>query len=349
MTLLTPADQSKTLRVGKSVGMGLDLGMGMHIGLGLDAGGTETRWAIADDRGDVIEHGTVQPLSALLLLSDEGRKELHLRLAELATLVGHAVACCRSAGETNQPRLVGILGSFTGLAQQSTELNHMVAAAFSLSHSLSMVSVLADIELTHRLHFDQAPGCVIYAGTGSYASALDSENLLQRVGGRGGLLDDAGSGYWIAKEALRLIWRREDERPGQWRQSALAQSVFARMGANDWAGTRAFVYSESNAKSRGKLAMLALAVADAATEGDEVALGILQAAGAELARLGNIVLQRFGDQPIVLAGRVIQLHPEVKRALHAGLPSGTEAFETQIIVPQAAAKKAAQFSFDRQP
>ncbi len=43
----------------------------------------------------------------------------------------------------------------------------------------------------------------VHAGTGSIAGFVDRTAQFHRAGGRGGILDDGGSGYWITVEALR--------------------------------------------------------------------------------------------------------------------------------------------------
>ena len=70
-----------------------------------------------------------------------------------------------------------------------------------------------DIELACRASFAPGHGILVMAGTGSIAAHLRADSLLERAGGRDSLLDDGGSGYWIAREALRGVWRREDATP----------------------------------------------------------------------------------------------------------------------------------------
>ena len=57
------------------------------LGLGIDAGGTQTRWALADAGGEIVGQGSVAGLSALEMGSDAGRQRIRQTLGELA----HAV------------------------------------------------------------------------------------------------------------------------------------------------------------------------------------------------------------------------------------------------------------------
>ena len=74
--------------------------------------------------------------------------------------------------------------------------------------------------------------------------------------------------------------------------------------------------------TRGEIGTLAVAVAAAAEE-DPAALALLQAAGAELARLALVLRRRFGPLPVALAGRVFDLHPAVREGVERAMPAGT--------------------------
>ena len=293
-------------------------------GIGLDAGGTQTRWAVVDASAGVRVQGQYQGqrqgqvggISALQLHDAAGRAAVAAALAEIAAAVGAGGAggAAGAAGTVH-----AVVAGVTGFdAAQRPLLCEMLAQAFGVeAHA---VQALSDIELACHAAFAPGEGYVLLAGTGSIAAFIDVEGVLQRAGGRGAVIDDAGGGHWIAREALRQIWRAEDNAPGVWRQSALARRVFERLGGSDWAQTRQWVYGAG--ASRGALGTLALAVAAAADE-DPAALAILQAAGTELARLAGALVQRFGTRPLALAGRVFDLHPIIQARLQEALPTAT--------------------------
>ncbi len=289
-------------------------------GLGLDAGGTQTRWAVADAEGCVHAEGHAAPMSGLQLGSDDGRAQVEATLRAIAQRSGPVGA---------------VVAGITGLATaQAPALGALVASAFAVVPAA--VQTLSDIELLCRSTCAPGEGIVIYAGTGSIAACIDASGTLQRAGGRGAVIDDAGGGHWIAREALRHIWRAEDEAPGAWTVSPLAGHVFAQIGGSDWAVTRAWV----SGATRGELGTLALAVA-AAADTDPAALAILHAAGAELARLGAALNHRHGLQAMALAGRVFDLHPAVENALRAALPANCTIERLTTPAHHAAARRAA--------
>ncbi len=295
-------------------------------GLGLDAGGTQTRWAVSDAHGGLLAEGSAAAVSGQQLDSDAGRAQTGATLRSIAQAAGTVHA---------------VVAGVTGLAAaQAPVLAALAAAAFQVA--AADVQALSDIESLCLAAFAPGEGIVVYAGTGSIAAFVDAAGMLQRAGGRGAVIDDGGSGHWVAREALRRIWRAEDAAPGAWTSSPLATQVFAQVGGSDWATTRSWVYGAT----RGELGTLALAVAAAADE-DPDAMAILQAAGTELARLGAALVCRHGLRPLALAGRVFDLHPAVENALRAALPPGCAAHRLATPAHHAAARRAADHAAAR--
>ena len=273
------------------------------LALGIDAGGTATRWALARDSAEIVAEGEAPGFSAVQL-QGYGRAHVAAALEELAKAV---LAVGRPAR---------VHAGLTGFGASSEDLAQLVAAPLGLP--AGSVSLGTDIETAYLDLFEPGQGYVVYSGTGSVAAFIDAEGQLHRAGGRGNLIDDGGGGFWIAREALRHVWRAEDEHPGCWRDSPLAEELFARIGGSDWLHTRQVVYGGD----RGVVGRLALAVATAADR-DPVALGILRAAGAELARLGRAMLGRYGPRPVALSGRAATLHPVIAESMRAALPNRT--------------------------
>lgn len=290
--------------------------------LGLDAGGTQTRWAVADAGGRIVREGHAAGFSALQLAGDDGAAAL------LALLRGVAAAC--------GPVQRVVLGATGFDAAQAGTLATLVATG--LGTRADAVATLTDIELAFHAAFTPGRGIVVYAGTGSIAAHVDAQGRLQRAGGHGALIDDAGGGHWIAREALRQVWRAEDESPGASQLSVLGRALAQQVGGSDWAATRQWVYGAS----RGGLGLLAQAVAQAARDGDADALRILRGAGLELARLALALLKRLGPQPVALAGRVFELHPAIEEQLRAALPGDAAPTRSTTPAHHAAARIAAR-------
>ncbi|MDO8067657.1 BadF/BadG/BcrA/BcrD ATPase family protein [Janthinobacterium sp. SUN206] len=291
------------------------------LGLGIDAGGTQTRWALANGDGAIVADGVVEGLSALQMSSDAGRAAVHATFTRL----------CQAVLAVGQP--CAVVAGLTGFGGDDVTLAPMLAQLLALD--AGDVRLGNDIDIAYRDSFEPGEGYLVYAGTGSIAAWIDADGGFHRAGGRGVLLDDGGGGYWIAREALRHIWRREDEAPGSWQGSPMAEAVFAQLGGSDWSLSRAFMYGQD----RGAIGRLALAVA-ASADADPLALDILQRAGQELARLALALTARHGARPVVLAGRAAQLHPAIAAAMRAALPVSLT-LEQKVARPHEAAARIA--------
>jgi N-acetylglucosamine kinase-like BadF-type ATPase len=292
------------------------------IGLGIDAGGTQTRWALAAPDGAIIAEGHVAGLSALQMSSAAGRQTVHATFAELAqAALRHGHPSRVRAG------LTGFGGDGEQLQRWLGELLNVAPRAVTLCN---------DIEIAYLASFRPGEGYLVYAGTGSIGAFIDARGEFHRAGGRGVMLDDGGGGFWIAREALRHVWRNEDERPGSWQESPMARAIFEYIGGDDWSLSRQFIY----AQERGQVGKLALAVAASAAQ-DPAAERILREAGRELARLALALANRFGPRPVALAGRASELHPVIAEAMRAALPAGTILTHTGSQAHLAAARLAA--------
>jgi glucosamine kinase len=295
---------------------------GNVLGLGIDAGGTQTRWALAGPDGVIYAEGDTAGLSALQMSSSDGRASVHATFTALTQAV------------LRHGRPQGVRAGLTGFGGESAQLQSWLAELLGIG--LDAVTLCNDIEIAYLGCFTPGQGYLVYAGTGSIGAYIDANNVFQRAGGRGVMLDDGGGGFWIAREALRSIWRREDERPGAWQASPMARAVFDYVGGDDWAFSRQFIYGQE----RGEVGKLALAVA-ASADADPAALAILQAAGVELARLARALTERFGVRPVALSGRASNLHPAIAQAMRAALPDNIDLTPTTCLAHHAAARLAA--------
>ncbi|MFZ4650553.1 MAG: BadF/BadG/BcrA/BcrD ATPase family protein [Rubrivivax sp.] len=286
--------------------------LGPGLTLGLDVGGTQSRWALARPGGPVLAEGTAGGFSGQQVLTELGRSQIEHELR----VMGEAAAAAAAAlgGGPVQRVWAGVTGYD---AASGPALGELLAAALALP--AQAVRLHNDVELACRLCFAPGAGYLVYAGTGSIGVFVDEAGAMHRVGGRGGVLGDEGSGWWIAREALAAVWRHEDEQPGFLGRSPLAGALLRAIGpgADNWAATRRFVHLAS----RGEFGRLALAVAAVAEE-DALARQILERAGAELARLATLLVRHHGPRPVVVAGRAASLHPLIGQALHAALPDG---------------------------
>ena len=70
----------------------------------------------------------------------------------------------------------------------------------------------------------------------------------------------------------------------------------------------------------------------------QVARGIVEEAGRELARIALALVRRHGPRPIALAGRAATLHPLIARTMRAALPAGLALIQKETQAHHAAAR-----------
>ena len=264
------------------------------VHLGLDVGGTASRWVACDAAGQVLARGQAGGATGHMFNPAE-QARLRLALESVATALA-------DAGLAAQALAGGITGFGAAASDAVKQLVHAV-----LGVPMESIVVMDDIVLGYMAQFAPGEGHLISAGTGTIGFHATADGDFVRVGGRGILIDDAGSGSWIALRALDQMYRALD-RDGNFATVApLAAEIFAAVGGESWGHVRQFVY----AGDRGRIGGLAVAVAKAAQAGDGVALDILGRAGDELANLAEALLARVGDRPVCLVGGVLQLHPVI--------------------------------------
>ncbi len=281
----------------------------MTAALGIDCGGTATRWLLIDSTGKEVGNGQA-PGATGHVFAAAARD--HIR----AVLSG---ICAEIMAQPTRPRAV--IAGITGLTNTSKEaivIRDWLAADLSISPD--RVSVVDDMWIAFHTVFEPGTGIIVYSGTGAVGCHVDAGGGLRKTGAHGHIIDDGGSAYWIGQQAIRWLMRAWDEQNAP-PATPLADKLYECMGGPDWELIREFIYIDA----RAQVAMLARPVAAAATSNDQEALQILAGAGAELARLANILAQRVGPQPIALIGGTAHLHPAVRRSFIQGLDPGRTA------------------------
>jgi N-acetylglucosamine kinase-like BadF-type ATPase len=230
--------------------------------LGIDAGGSKTV-ALAGDADRTLGRGTAGPANPNLVGPDAA-------LAALGRAAGLALA---EAGDQDGEVAVAWIGG-AGAWPMIDELRARVALAvgadrIEVSHDGRLLLAAAGID----------EGVALVAGTGSSAYGRDRSGVEVTVGGWGHLLGDEGSGYDIARAAMRAATRAID---GRGPATALVASLLRATGASGPGELRDRAYP---APPIDETAAFARSVIECAEAGDDVATAIADGAGAELAAL----------------------------------------------------------------
>lgn len=129
-------------------------------------------------------------------------------------------------------------------------------------------------------------GAVVASGTGVVTLAVGPA-LVARVDGWGHIMGDAGSGYWIGREALDAVMRDYDGRG--------PRTLLREVAEERWPDlSRAYIELQSSAERVSIVASFAAEVSRLSDEGDAVAQLISTRAGAELAGSVETALRRVG-------------------------------------------------------
>lgn len=277
--------------------------------LGLDVGGTASRWALVDGDGTVVQRGALGGATGHLFA--EGPRGDFVRMID-----GVVVAL-------GSVRPEAIFAGVTGLAPQAFAEARAIMGP-RLGVGPETIGLDDDIALAYRAAFRPGEGHLVSAGTGSIGLHIAADGTVIRVGGRGLLIDDGGSGTWIALTAIDRLYRVIDAHGGPVGTETLAGAIAGAVGDEGWDAVRSYVYGSD----RGRIGMLARAVAEAAGAGDGLALAVLADAGRELARLAGALIGRAGMRPVAVIGGVVRLHPVIAETLRGALP------DTQIVFPE---------------
>ena len=275
------------------------------IALGIDGGASSTRWLLTRADGGEIAGGSAGPISGHIF-------EPAARAAVFATL--DAVAQAVRAHAVPDRVVAGVTGLSTG-----DEIAGQLAAALAerLVVGAKCVRVLDDMHIAYRGAFAPGQGILVYAGTGSIAYHLTRDGRVERAGGHGYMIDDAGGGFWIGARALRHVLRSRED-PGSPPPGPLAQLVYRIAGGPDWPTIRSYVYGGG----RAAVAALAPAVGEAVARDDLDAVEIVDAAGSELAWLAEVMTRRVGRLPVALSGGATSACPTLYAAFARALPAG---------------------------
>ncbi|MGW4159007.1 N-acetylglucosamine kinase [Streptomyces sp. NPDC004788] len=257
----------------------------IHYVVGIDAGGTRSRARLADaTTGRTLGEGTGGPGNALSVPAGD--------------LVRHLAQALRGAGVTCADAVVaGFAGGGPG-GGRDRALTALRAALADVGAAPARVEVHGDAEIAFAAGpGTPADGLVLIAGTGAAGARVRGRRLVRAVDGDGWLLGDAGSGFWLGREALRAVLRGLD---GRGSGTALAGPVGELCGGLSKEAVVRFAYEAHPTR----LADLSPLVVSAAVEGDAVAVGLLDRAADELAASVRALAPRAGE-PLVVTGGLL--------------------------------------------
>lgn len=145
-------------------------------------------------------------------------------------------------------------------------------------------------------------GAVVASGTGAVTLAVGPDSV-RRVDGWGHLLGDAGSGFWIGREALSAVLRAHDHRGEPTALTALAVSEFGDL-------SQLYLQVQADPGRVARIASWARRVSELAPK-DSVCARISSAAGEQLAMSAATGLTSVRAEPVASTVGNVFLNPLV--------------------------------------
>ena len=242
----------------------------MSFLLGIDGGGSKSTVAVSDGISVLATH-TAGGCNLNTVSSENAR----MALAE-------AVHGALSSAGVSATAVSSVCAGVAGAA--SPEVAEKIAAFLAEFLPSASIQVVGDTAVALEAAFSGGPGVVCISGTGSVALGRNERGEFARAGGWGQMISDEGSGHWIGQRAVSQCLRAMD----MGRSSGLITGIM-----NKWQIVTREQLVRRCHQEFPDFADLFPVVLATAENGDLLASEILNVAGAELARVAQIVLRRL--------------------------------------------------------
>jgi N-acetylglucosamine kinase-like BadF-type ATPase len=287
--------------------------------IGLDMGGTATRALLVDTDGQPAGRGR----------SGGGNPVTH----GVPAAVSAFTEALRQALEGIDPARVragcaGVAGYSLLLADPAAR--ESFEAAWRAVGTGGPLRLTYDIDAAYASGTARPDGLALIAGTGAVAAQIRRHRTVRTAGGRGWLLGDEGSAFWIGREAVRSLLDLAERRPDA-PDGELAE-LLRRQLALDRGAEKAAVIAAVTREPPIGLARLAPLVSAAARKDDPAARAIVARTARHLAELAEQAAAGNGGGgtggageageaplPIILSGSVLSPGEPVAQALHGEL------------------------------
>lgn len=278
------------------------------VRLGVDIGGTKTRAVAVDDQGRELADVTVGSASVQAVGAAAASVALHDLARVLTAALGDV------AGQGDVAAQVEVIAA--GAAGIDTpEHEQRLAGLLNECFPAAAVRVVHDTKLLLAAAHLSA-GCVLIAGTGSAAWAINPDGLNTRVGGWGWLLGDEGCAFGVVKSAVQEALSDLDQAR---EPSVLTRELLAAVGVERPIDLLGAFYERPGSRYWGAFAPAVIVALRAGCPRAQAVLdGCLDAAAHDV----QLACRRVDiDGPVVLAGGFVANVPEVADGLIRRLES----------------------------
>jgi glucosamine kinase len=265
--------------------------LGSAIVAGVDGGATKTRALVLDAESLAVGLGLAGPSNPTNVGVEKAARNIAKAVSEAASSIGASV-----------DRIEVV---YAGLAGVDSELVRREVAP-----DLQRLSGLGErLIVDHDAYISLLsatrgqPGILVIAGTGSIVFALTGKGERVIVGDRGWLLGDEGSGFWVARLALRRLLKALD---GRRSHDCLTRSLAEKLHVKN---SDELMYWFYHNRSVENIASVARHVAEAAGKGCWPAEAILRLGARLLARAVLVASRRTGLRNVYITGSMFTNKP----------------------------------------
>lgn len=194
----------------------------------------------------------------------------------------------------------------------------MVVRGFLAEMIATTIDVVGDMQTALEAAFDDGPGVVVIAGTGSIAFGRDRQGRTVRAGGWGFAIGDEGSAHWIGRAAVAAVLRASD----------LSDRAMEEITSSELVTALCKVWGVSSLMDLGRAANsipppdFAMLFPVVAASKDYLAAQVLTHAGRELAGVALVVTRRLFAKdeatpvPVAMSGGVFRHAPLVREVFY---------------------------------
>src|ERR1043165_114775 len=236
--------------------------------LGVEGGGTKTAWVLVETVADtrdpdfrILDSGKLPP-SNFRLTTPERLRAILAELPKQIDRAGVFLAGCATEEDRGAIRQICLEIWPNAKIVTGSDRDSGMAAAL-----------------------DHGDGIVVNAGSGSSVTGRRGDRI-EKAGGWGHILGDAGGGYFLSIEALRIVLREHDLHHSEMQ---LIAKILPALGLNNLDELVRWVQTADKME----IAMLASVVFDAASGGDSRMMQIIEEGGRVLCEYTEAVASRL--------------------------------------------------------
>lgn len=276
--------------------------------IGADVGGTSTRVLLATVDGEARGRGRAAGGNPTAWPADQAAAAVAVAVSE--ALNGFDPASVQAV----------VLGLAGGSALDDAATAERFARVWTEAGVRCVPQVVGDLAIAFASATSAPDGTVVVSGTGAAAAAIRDHTLVRSADGYGWLLGDAGSGFWLGREAVRRTLTHLDVGLPP---TVLTEGVLSAVlgpgqvgsGREQWRDLIRVV----NSRPPVELAALARLVEESADQGESEAVDIIEQASMELIHTIERVREPAETTPLVLVGGILRPGSAVGGALRSHL------------------------------